>query len=228
MEADSTSDAILEWAQREKLERVIVVLPTNDGTSYLERMYAEARLPLPAALAGWEDTDLRARLDEYKATCETPTDMVEIYMHTAIGVFDRGLDDERMVITYGISTPPESKRDASRIARFPNPNVSVQNRLGDDAFRADRGHFIAHSAGGGININLFPHRSTLNRGNTDPDKPEGQGKKFREMETYAAAHPGTFLFHRPIFDDATWIPHTLEYGVLVDNADWWIETFENK
>lgn len=225
---ESDSDRILDWARREKLERLIVVRPTNDGSSYLERMFLESGQEIPGALSDWEDHDLRQRLDSYKDTCEVAAEMVEIYMHTAVAIFDRGLEDERMVITYGLSTPPANDRDASRISRFPNPNVSVRKELGDEAFPADRGHFIAHSAGGGININLFPHRSSLNRGHRDPDKADGQGKRYRSMERYAAQRPGTFLFHRPIYDDSTWIPHSLEYGVLVDDRSWWIETFENK
>lgn len=228
MSAEPIETALLQWAQAEKLEHVIVVSPSNDGSSYLERLYAEAKLDVPSLLVGWEEGALRARLDEYKTSCSVPANMVEIYMKTAITIFDRGLDDERVVITYGISTPPKGDRDASRIARFPDPNVSIQRHLGDRAFEADRGHFIAHSAGGGININLFPQRRTLNRGHNDAEKSSGQGRRYRDMERYAAANPGTFLFHRPIYDDSTWIPHSLEYGLLVDNEEWWIETFENK
>jgi hypothetical protein len=48
------------------------------------------------------------------------------------------------------------------------------------------------------------------------------------MERFVAEHPGTFFFHRPSYDDDTWIPLALEYGVLIDGTAWWIERFENK
>lgn len=37
-----------------------------------------------------------------------------------------------------------------------------------------------------------------------------------------------FVYHPPRYDDTTWIPNTLEYGVLRDDRDWGIESFHNK
>jgi hypothetical protein len=48
------------------------------------------------------------------------------------------------------------------------------------------------------------------------------------MERLAAHYSGTFHFHRARYDDDTWIPHTLQYGVLREEETWWIEDFENK
>jgi len=39
---------------------------------------------------------------------------------------------------------------------------------------------------------------------------------------------GTFFYHRPSYDDETWIPQTLEYGVLVEGKEWWVDSFRNK
>jgi hypothetical protein len=36
------------------------------------------------------------------------------------------------------------------------------------------------------------------------------------MERYAASHPGTALFVRPTYEDPTWIPATIDYGVVID------------
>lgn len=226
-----TSDAhddLLAWAQAQRLERVVMVKPTNDGSSYLDRMYSEVGRQVPVALRDWEGEPLNTQLDAYKATAAHSPDMYEIFMGNAVMIFDRGLTDERVVITYALSSKPQAERDKSRISRFPDPNESIERRLGDAGFEADRGHFVAHSAGGGININLFPQRRTLNRGHADAEKPTGQGKLFRSMERYAAERPGTFLYHRAIYDDQTWIPQALQYGVLVDDAEWWVELFENK
>ena len=47
------------------------------------------------------------------------------------------------------------------------------------------------------------------------------------MERYVAGHPGAFFYHRPLYDE-TWIPDRLEYGVLVDDREWWVDSFTNK
>lgn len=67
-----------------------------------------------------------------------------------------------------------------------------------------------------------PHRMELNR----PRSPEG--KRFRKMEEFVAAHPGTLFYHGALYDDDTWIPNEREYGVLQSNAAWWVERFHNK
>ena len=34
------------------------------------------------------------------------------------------------------------------------------------------------------------------------------------MERYCSDNPGTFFFSRAIYDDDTWIPFEIEYGIL--------------
>lgn len=75
-------------------------------------------------------------------------------------------------------------RDASRIRGFP----------GSDE-RRDRGHFLAHASGGGLDINLFHQNALLNRGWSP------EGRRYRQMEQYAARHEGTLFFSRPIYED---------------------------
>lgn len=67
----------------------------------------------------------------------------------------------------------------------------------------DRGHFFAHTMGGGLDINLFPQRSSVNRGG-----------RWRELEEYARNTPGCFCFVRPLYVDLSWKPAQLEYGVF--------------
>ena len=81
---------------------------------------------------------------------------------------------------------------------------------------------MGHASGGQLDINLFPHRRELNRGWS------AEGKVFRALEKYVADNPGTFFYHRPIYDDDSWIPATLEYGVLKENKVWCVEAFANK
>ena len=56
--------------------------------------------------------------------------------------------------------------------------------------------------GGGTDINLFPQLASVNRGG-----------EWRRMERYAAEHPGTFCFIRPIYKGSSWVPSELEYGI---------------
>jgi len=47
------------------------------------------------------------------------------------------------------------------------------------------------------------------------------------MERQIIAYPGTPLFVRPIYDDTSWVPTLIDYGVLVD-ARLWTERFQNR
>ncbi len=94
--------------------------------------------------------------------------------------------------------------------------------IGPDADEFDRGHFLGHASGGELDINLFPQDRRLNRGWSE------EGKLFRKMESHAASHPGTFFFHGAVYADDSWVPDRLEYGVLLDDREWWIETFHNR
>ena len=67
-----------------------------------------------------------------------------------------------------------------------------------------------------------PQRRELNRGWS------AEGREFRAMERYVAQHSGTFFYHRPIYNDETWVPQSLEYGVLEDDTRWRVKTFANK
>jgi hypothetical protein len=113
-----------------------------------------------------------------------------------------GPGEDRLVAAWGCSRLPAGKRDHGRLARFlPSP------RLWSGSGR-DRGHFIAHASGGGTDLNLFPQVAALNRGRTE------EGKRWREMERYAAARPGTPLLVRPVYDSADWTPAALDFAIL--------------
>ncbi len=184
----------------------------------LEHMFSYAGVEAPAALSDW-DSRTGAWYDSYESAA-VGAYLTEINLDAAMFTFD--LTFERVVLAYAVSTLQLTARDASRIRGFPNVNESVRTALGDRAFTVDKGHYLGHASGGTLDINLFPHRRDLNRyWSTD-------GKRFRKMEMHVAKHPGTFFYHRPTYDDDTWIPASLEYGVLVDNQTWWVETFRNK
>ena len=146
--------------------------------------------------------------------------LVEIDLQTGVYVFDQSL--ERVMLAYGLSRRQLKQRDKNRMRGFPDVNIGVRKTLVINAFECDRGHFLGHASGGELDINLFPQRRELNRGWSQ------EGKVFRSMEQYAATHPGTFVYHRAIYNDKTWIPDKLEYGLLIDDSQWWVETFSNK
>lgn len=83
------------------------------------------------------------------------------------------------------------------------------HRLGDGQ---DVGHFVAHSTGGPPDINLFYQDSRLNRGWS------AEGKVYRLMEKYAADHPGTFYFSRPVYEGESTVPRFLELGILLKES----------
>ena len=101
----------------------------------------------------------------------------------------------------------------------------MSNLLGrtEEVFGAsyDKGHFVCHGAGGGGDWNLFPQLRSLNRGWSE------EGKLYRKMEDYVAAHEGTMFFSRPIYLDGSLCPTLLEYGVLMPDRKVWWATFSN-
>jgi hypothetical protein len=186
--------------------------------SSLSKLYAHAGRPVPEVLADWEER-VSAWCDEYAGKFKG-ADLSETTFDFAVFIFDHLF--ERVTLAYAVSVEQLMKRDVSRMRGFPDPNISAKSILGAKAFRADKGHFLGHASGGELDINLFPQRRELNRGWSE------EGKEFRRMERYVAQHHGTFFYHRPIYDDETWVPQLLEYGVLEEDARWRVKMFANK
>jgi hypothetical protein len=126
---------------------------------------------------------------------------------------DPARPDDRVIAAYGESRPAGAKRDASRIRGF--------GPIGAASGATDKGHLMAHSMGGSLDINVFPQRPEVNRGRSE------EGKRYRAMERYAAKHPGTFVFSRLIYGDDSWVPRALEYGVLLPGPRLWVDRFSN-
>jgi len=124
--------------------------------------------------------------------------------------------EDRVVAVYGKSRQQDTKRDASRIRGF----LGGPFRLPEGG-KHDKGHFIGHVLGGGLDVNLFPQRTVVNRGWSET------GKTYRAMERYCAKNVGTFCFSCPLYGDRTWIPTSIEYGLLVDKRELWVELFDN-
>ena len=116
----------------------------------------------------------------------------------------------RVVGVWGLSQPPASGRDHSRMRGHPRPG-----RSGDD-----RGHLISCAAGGGYDINLVPMDAALNRGWS------AEGSRFRALERKAASAPGTLFFIRPVYQDGTDRPGRFETGVQ-DGENLLVDVFAN-
>jgi hypothetical protein len=186
-------------------------------------------LALDARLRGdtW-DVLVRDRLvdrwtAEYVAVTPWSPEIVEVELGTFVYLFDaaptlsardtRG--EDRTVVVWGCSSAPPAQRDRSRLAGFIPVPGSWSGR------GRDRGHLVAHALGGGLDLNLVPQSSPLNRG------PSEGGRRWRALERQAAASPGTPLFVRPIYADATWSPCEFEYG-LVRGGGLHVERFQNR
>lgn len=173
---------------------------------------------MPDALTGWEGK-VEQWCGEY-ASVFPEAEFSEIHLDFSVFLFDHAF--ERVLLAYAVSVEQLMQRDSTRMRGFPDVNVGVEGLQCCEDLVADKGHFLGHASGGVLDINLFPHRRELNRGWSR------EGKRFRGMEKYVAEHLGTFFYHRPIYDDETWIPTKLEYGVLREDREWWIGTFQNK
>ena len=128
--------------------------------------------------------------------------------------FDQRVRD-RVVGVLGISLPMRGRRRGSM------PKGWVEHPEEIDSSGRDKGHFIAHAIGGGLDMNVFSQARDLNRGISE------QGKVYRLMERYCYENPGTFCFSRPVYEDATSVPRWLEFGLLREDGSLWVEVFEN-
>jgi hypothetical protein len=127
--------------------------------------------------------------------------------------------EARLVAVSGRSVFQEKARDDFRLKGWVG---ATETAFGHEW---DKGHFIAHSMGGAVDraeVNVFVQLRALNRGWS------AEGKRFREMEAYCEANPGTFCFNRPIYDDQTARPAFFEFGLLKRDDRLWMERFQNR
>jgi len=136
----------------------------------------------------------------------------------ATGSVPYSLIEDRLVAVQGLSAPEAGARDDYRLRGWVGPTEKIYGRL------YDKGHFIAHSLGGAVDrleLNVFVQRRNLNRGWS------AEGKRYRAMEKHCLAQPGTFCFSRPLYRDQTSRPAFLEFGLIKDTGEFWVETFDN-
>lgn len=123
--------------------------------------------------------------------------------------------EDRVVAVWGRSEPTPVRRNNSRQRGWGQPSKG-HLRLTDD-----KGHFIAHSFGGSLDVNIFAQNRDTNRGWSE------EGKLFRAMERYCGRYSGTFCFNRPLYNDDSFRPAALEFGILKRDGALSIHTFNN-
>jgi len=161
-------------------------------------------------------------LARYDSMTPWPAEVLEIPQGPLTYLFDSAptmsgstTGDDRVVAVWGRSVAVQGPREKARQAGF-IPVPEKWSHIG-----LDRGHFVAHAAGGGMDMNFFPQAKGLNRGSTE------RGKVWRAMEREIIAKPGTPLFVRPLYEDGSWVPTLIDYGMLIDRRLWW-ERFHNR
>jgi hypothetical protein len=111
--------------------------------------------------------------------------------------------EDRVLCVWGLSKGSSAPRDSSRMSGFLGGGLVIGGR------RLDKGHLASHGQGGFEDgLNLFPQSPGVNRGHRAADP------RYRKMERWCADHPGTFFFSRLLYEDETWVPREIEYGIL--------------
>lgn len=162
-------------------------------------------------------------LQEYDRMTLRRTDIVQVTDHGFEYLFDiaswvqkegsvRGgfVAEDRLVAAFGLTHANSLPRDSSRMRGWLGRTSDVFGK------GYDKGHAMGHALGGGLDINLVPQRSATNRGGV-----------FRQMESYGLENPGVFCFNRPLYQDNSWWPREIEYGVLKKDGTLWVERFPN-
>jgi hypothetical protein len=189
--------------------------------------------------------------DAYDLMAGAGGEIVQLTDHGYEFLFDLGA--ERVVAAFGITQYNPGRRDSDRMGDFLGQVTSkaelqrIASRAGSaragrervekarltwrDRFfqthghQYDRGHFMSHRQGGGLDVNLFPQRADINQGRG------ALGAEYRAMETACVARPGVapvFCCSRPLYDDGSWVPAKLEYAVIYNPNRINARTFPNK
>jgi hypothetical protein len=127
----------------------------------------------PAEDGVWNDI-IRWLVDMWASDYARTTaarEIVETTVERFSYLFD--ITDERLIAAWGISRGRQAgKRDAARMGGHPQSSGKEYHR----------GHAIAHTLGGGTDINLLPQLASVNTG------------AFRGLERKAVATPGALYF----------------------------------
>jgi hypothetical protein len=160
--------------------------------------------------------------ESYQQNTPAEIEIVSIDIEGYEYLFD--LAHDRVVGVFGYSYVSQEARDKKYMAGFLGrvrserqlrKMTQSQREASEKSFQKryeekygtkyDRGHFISLRQGGVYDINLFPQRADINR------DPRGLWRKY---ERICVENPGSFCYVRPFYDDDTWVPFQLEYGIV--------------
>jgi len=181
-----------------------------DLVAHLRSRFPAQWLRVYAATTAHAPNITQAEYGTFDYICDSYSSMEEL----GEVAFDQRVRD-RVVGVLGISLPMRGRRRRSM------PKGWVEHPEELDISGRDKGHFIAHAIGGGLDMNVFSQARDLNRGISE------QGKVYRLMERYCYENAGTFCFSRPVYEDASSVPRWLEFGLLRENGSLWVEVFKN-
>lgn len=163
-------------------------------------------LDAATAVATFQGSVVDEWIAGYREAVGAEREIREVTIGTYRYVFDAGgtgLDAERVIGVYGVSTLPNAPADRNYMAGFPDVKRAHSQKV-------EKGHVIAHSIGGTeMGINLAPQSRLLNR---------GKGSEWRAQEIYCQQNPGSFLFVRFEYVDASDEPYMATMGVLKPNG----------
>jgi hypothetical protein len=123
-------------------------------------------------------------------------DLVEVDQGALTFLFD--LAAQRVVGVYGRSVPTVTPRPASRMRGHPLPL---------NATALVRGHLIAHSIGGGTDINLVPQNAAVNVSGA-----------WRGLERLAQQNPDCVVAIEAAYDDESQTAASLTYLVAYERT----------
>ncbi|MCC8423578.1 DNA/RNA non-specific endonuclease [Mucilaginibacter sp. UR6-11] len=188
-------------------------IPDGDYDGCVAFLEKELRFELTAAYEQeFVDAEVRHFNDAARRLYTLYFDCTEDYESTDI--YSRAA---RVVFVYGRSAAGTKERDSKRMRQFLGTFKNQPEYVG-----YDKGHFIAHCNDGQIDQNLYPQLKELNRGLSP------QGKLFRSMERYLQRNEGVFYFVRPIYNDLTWIPHQIDFGIFTKEKGLLLNRFDNR
>lgn len=121
---------------------------------------------------------------------------------------------DRLIAVHGFSKPIAKPRLDSRLrGRTLGPVDAVEK---SQRGQYDRGHAIAHTLGGALDLNIIPQIRHVNRGGL-----------WRRMERYCQQHASTYFFCRPIYSGLSAHPSEIEFGILKADGMLWTSRFRN-
>lgn len=169
----------------------------------MNRYSSIPNLPLQTSPDDYEQQVIKPLIDswlnDYYSTGTTNHTIVETEYSGFSYLFD--ITSSRLIAAWGFSTGKNTEpRPKKRMAGAPigaGPNYH-------------RGHAVAHTLGGGTDINLVPQLGAVNSG------------PFKSLEREAANTPGALYFTYWIYQDSTsQLPLSVEQGLLKPGS--WLE-----